>query len=51
MDSLLSGFLDTSYFEWLLSFVSLVPAGLVLSVLVYLVGWLVGWFIRLLKQA
>lgn len=51
MDAILTAYLDQVFYEWLLSFVSLVPAGLVLSVLVYLVGWLVGWFISLVRQA
>lgn len=51
MDALISAYLDQSFLDWLLSVVAFVPAGLFLAVIVFLVGWVVAWFVSLVKMA
>lgn len=51
MESLFASYLDQSFLDWLVSLVAFVPAGLFLAVIVFLVGWLVAWFVSLVKMA
>lgn len=51
MDAILSTYLDQSFLDWLVSLVAFVPAGLILSMIVFLVGWVVAWFVSLVKMA
>lgn len=51
MDAVFASYLDQSFLDFVSSLVALVPAGIVLAVLVFLVGWVVSWFIRLVNLA
>lgn len=50
VDDVFSAYLDTEFLEFLSSFVALVPAGLIASVIVFLAGWLVAWVFALLRK-
>lgn len=51
MEAVFDAYLDQSFLDFLVSLVPAVPAGVLLSVIVYLVGWLVAWFISVVRSA
>ena len=51
MDSLLTTYLDNSYTDFAFSLLALVPAGLVLALVSWSVGFAVTWLINLIRSA
>ena len=51
MEAILGKYLEQSFLDFLSSLVPAVPAGVLLAVIVYLVGWLVAWFISVVRSA
>lgn len=49
MDAIFTAYIDSDFLSWVVGFLQLVPAGLLLAMFAWVVGYAVAGLVRLLK--